>query len=87
MKTFTERVIDIVKSIPTGSVLTYKQVAERAGNGQASRAVGSIMRKNYLDTIPCHRVIRSDGKIGNYNRGGQNIKQQKLLAEGYVINK
>ncbi len=87
MKTFTERVIDIVKSIPAGSVMTYKQVAERAGNGQSSRAVGSIMRKNYVDTIPCHRVIRSDGKIGNYNRGGENIKLQKLLAEGYVPEK
>lgn len=87
MKTFTERVIDIVKSIPAGSVLTYKQVAERAGNEQSSRAVGSIMRKNYVNTIPCHRVIRSDGKIGNYNRGGENIKLQKLLAEGYTPEK
>lgn len=87
MKTFTEKVIDIVKSIPAGSILTYQQVAERAGNIRASRAVGSIMKKNYQESIPCHRVIRSDGNIGNYNRGGENIKLKKLLAEGYVIKK
>lgn len=85
MKSFTDRVLDIVKNIPAGSVLTYKQVAEHAGNPAASRAVGSIMRKNYLSDIPCHRVIRSDGKVGDYNRGGSSEKIKKLCAEGYKI--
>lgn len=83
MKTFTEKVLDIVRNIPAGTVLTYKQVAERAGNPGASRAVGSIMRKNYLPDVPCHRVIRSDGKIGEYNRGGEQEKFKKLEKEGY----
>jgi O-6-methylguanine DNA methyltransferase len=84
MKTFTERVLEIVKNIPRGSVLTYKQVAEMAGSPTASRAVGSIMKKNYLPDIPCHRVIRSNGKIGDYNRGGYTGKLEKLRKEGYV---
>lgn len=87
MKTFAEKVLDIVRSIPIGSVLTYKQVAERAGSPSASRAVGSIMKQNYLPDVPCHRVIRSDGKIGEYNRGGEQEKIKKLAREGYEIKK
>jgi O-6-methylguanine DNA methyltransferase len=55
-----------------------------AGSPAASRAVGSIMKKNYLPDIPCHRVIRSDGKTGDYNRGGYIEKLEKLRKEGYV---
>lgn len=82
MKTFTEKVIAIVKKIPKGKVMTYKQVAEKAGSPQASRAVGSIMAKNNDVNVPCHRVIRSDGTIGPYNglRGGS--KEQLLKNEG-----
>lgn len=47
MKTFTEKVRDVVKKIPKGSVLTYRQVAARAGSHGASRAVGSIMAQNF----------------------------------------
>jgi methylated-DNA-[protein]-cysteine S-methyltransferase len=83
MKTFTEKVLSIVRSIPSGSVLTYKQVAERAGSPGASRAVGSIMKQNYLPDVPCHRVIRSDGRVGEYNRGGEGEKLRKLHEEGY----
>jgi O-6-methylguanine DNA methyltransferase len=49
--------------------LTYKEVAERAGRPGAYRAVGNILNKNYDPEIPCHRVIRSDGQMGGYNRG------------------
>lgn len=82
MKTFSEKVYDIVKKIPKGKVLTYKEVARRAGNEKGARAVGSLMRKNYNPDIPCHRVIRSDGKIGNYNRGGAARKKEILESEG-----
>lgn len=84
MKTFTERVLDIVRNIPLGSVLTYKQVAERAGSPSASRAVGTIMKNNYLPDVPCHRVIRSNGRVGEYNRGGESVKLEKLKQEGYT---
>ncbi len=80
-KTFTDRVREIVKKIPKGKVLTYKEVAEMAGSPNAFRVVGSIMKANYDRKIPCHRVIRSDGKIGNYNRGGGRVKMALLRKE------
>ncbi len=82
-KTFSECVYDIVRNIPSGKVFTYKQVATMAGNPKAFRAVGNILNKNYDPSIPCHRVIRSDGKIGGYNRGGKN-KIALLKSEGVV---
>jgi O-6-methylguanine DNA methyltransferase len=83
MKTFTEKVYEVVKKIPKGKVLTYKEVARKAGNINASRAVGNILNKNYNPKIPCHRVIRSDGKLGGYNRG-KNAKTSILKKEGYI---
>ncbi len=82
--TFTEKVFAIVAKIPKGEMLTYKEVAQRAGKPKASRAVGNILNKNYNPAIPCHRVIRSDGKIGGYNRG-QIQKKAKLKLEGAMI--
>jgi methylated-DNA-[protein]-cysteine S-methyltransferase len=84
MKTFSEKVKDVVRKIPKGKTLTYKEVAKKAGNMRAARAVGTIMRGNYDPTVPCHRVIRSDGRIGNYNRGGQRAKEKILRAEGAI---
>jgi O-6-methylguanine DNA methyltransferase len=86
MKTFADKVRDIVKKIPPGSVLTYAEVAKKAGNARASRAVGSVLKKNYDSNIPCHRVIRSDGTLGRYNRGAEN-KRRLLIKEGYVPTK
>lgn len=80
---FKEEVYRIVKNIPAGSVLTYKEVAERAGSPKAYRAVGNILNKNYDPSIPCHRVIRSDGTTGGYNRGSHRkhtlLKKEKAL--------
>ena len=83
-KTFTEKVLYVVRKIPRGKVLTYKQVAERAGSPGASRAVGSIMKANFLPDVPCHRVIRSDGGVGEYNRGGTKAKIALLKKEGVI---
>ena len=82
MKTFADKVRDIVRKIPKGKSMTYKEVAARAGNPKAARAVGAIMRTNYDKTIPCHRVVRSDGTFGNYNRGGTVAKRNLLVSEG-----
>lgn len=79
---FKEKIHSVVKKIPKGKVLTYKEVASKAGKPKAYRAVGSILNKNFDPKIPCHRVIRSDGKIGNYNRGAE-TKLLKLRLEGY----
>lgn len=83
-KTFTEKVLEVVRKIPKGKVLTYKEVAGKAGSPGASRAVGSIMKNNYDKSVPCHRVIKSDGSLGEYNRGGTKEKARILKAEGFI---
>ncbi len=79
---FAVRVKRVVAGIPRGKIMTYKEVAKKAGNAGAARAVGTLMAKNFDPKIPCHRVIRSDGKIGNYNRGGPKKKLELLKKEG-----
>lgn len=79
---FQKAVFAVVKGIPKGSALTYKQVAEAAGYPNAFRAVGSLLKTNFDPSIPCHRVIRSDGQIGSYNRG-ETLKQYLLKEEGF----
>ncbi|KKQ44627.1 MAG: Methylated-DNA-protein-cysteine S-methyltransferase Ogt, partial [Candidatus Nomurabacteria bacterium GW2011_GWC1_37_9] len=66
MKSFTEKVYEIVRKIPKGKVLTYKEVAKKAGNEKASRAVGNILHKNFDPKIPCHRVVSSQGKLHGF---------------------
>ena len=68
--------------IPRGKTMSYAQVVQSAGSPGAVRAVGTIMRNNYEGAIPCHRVIRSDGKPGEYNRGGEVAKRKLLESEG-----
>lgn len=82
---FKERVLAVVAGIPKGSVMTYKEVACLAGVPGAYRAVGSVMAQNIDVSVPCHRVVRSDGIIGNYNRGGVSRKKQLLRSEGVKI--
>ena len=84
MKSFKEKVLSIVARIPKGSVLTYKQAATLAGNPKAAHAVGMILSRNYDSKIPCHRVVRSDGQAGGYNRGARN-KIRKLRQEGAKV--
>lgn len=86
-KSFRDRVFDILKKIPRGKVLTYAEVARRAGNPRAYRAVGNIVGTNRDPKIPCHRVVRSDGKIGGYSMGGTKAKIKKLITEGYLKDK
>jgi methylated-DNA-[protein]-cysteine S-methyltransferase len=83
MKSFADRVKEVVRKIPKGKTLTYAQVARKAGSPKASRAVGNMLSKNYDNKIPCHRVIRSDGSLGDYNRGGTKKKKEILKKEGY----
>ncbi len=84
LKTFAEKVRDVVKKIPKGESMTYKQVAVKAGNPKAARAVGAVMRSNYNRDIPCHRVIRTDGSLASYNRGGTERKREILMSEGAI---
>jgi len=83
-KSFQEKVLKIVKKIPRGEVISYKEAAQRAGRPRAWRAVGNILAKNRNPEVPCHRVIKSNGEIGGYNKGVK--KKKKLLkSEGYSI--
>jgi len=85
MKIFADKTRDVVKKIPQGSVMTYKEVATRAGNPNAARAVANIMAANHDPEVPCHRVIRTDGSLGGYNRGGTEKKRAILLSEGVKL--
>ena len=85
MKTFTEQVYDVVRKIPEGKFLTYKEVAQKIGKPKSARAVGTALSKNYNLDVPCHRVIRTDGKMGGYNRGGIKKKLEILKGEGAIL--
>ncbi len=81
---FSNRVYSVVKKIPSGKVLTYKQVALKLGDTKLARAVGNALNKNPYKEVPCHRVIKSDGKIGGYARGTKK-KIEILKKEGVKI--
>ena len=84
---FKEKIYNIVKKIPKGKTMTYKQVASLAGKPRAYRAVGNILNRNKdYKNIPCHRVVRSDGKIGGYNKGTR-YKENLLRKEGVLIRR
>jgi methylated-DNA-[protein]-cysteine S-methyltransferase len=80
---FRDRVLAVVRRIPRGKTMTYKEVASAAGSPRACRAVGSFMKANRDARVPCHRVIRADFRPGEYNRtGGTRTKVRRLTGEG-----
>ena len=85
-KSFKEKVLAVVRKIPKGQMLSYREVARLAGSSRAYRAVGNTLNKNYNPAIPCHRVIHSDGSFGGYNRGS-NTKKKLLHREVVEIKK
>lgn len=82
MKSFKEKVYEVVRSIPKGTTMTYQQVAEACGSPKAYRAVGTILKANIDVSIPCHRVIQSSGKLGEYNKLQGTSKEALLVKEG-----
>jgi methylated-DNA-[protein]-cysteine S-methyltransferase len=78
---FRLKVFEATAQIPYGQTATYRQVASAAGSPNAVRAAGSALATNPLPVlVPCHRVLRSDGTIGQY-RGGSAAKTQLLTLE------
>lgn len=75
---------DAVRQIPKGETRSYGEVARAIGHPGAARAVGTVMKNNFDPTVPCHRVIRSDGSLGGYNRGGAPAKRRLLERERAV---
>ncbi|RKN42387.1 methylated-DNA--[protein]-cysteine S-methyltransferase [Streptomyces hoynatensis] len=82
---FTERVLrELAASVPFGSVVGYRELAERVGEPDAARAVGAAMGANPLPVIvPCHRVVAADGGIGGFG-GGLETKRSLLALEGVL---
>ncbi len=79
---FQKKVLQTLRQIPAGQVLSYSELARKSGYPKAARAVGSVMRRNPLPLfIPCHRVIRTGKLLGNYSKGIE-WKRRLLGKEG-----
>lgn len=85
MSEFQARVLELVSKIPKGRVTTYKELARALGCPKACRAVGNALAGNPRPLeIPCHRVVRSDSRLGGY-RFGRERKVRLLAGEGVKI--
>ena len=84
---FQIKVWKYLLKIPKGSVKSYKQVARGINRPNSARAVANACGKNpYSPKVPCHRVIRSDGKLGGYSAaGGTKTKKKLLKKEGFLL--
>jgi methylated-DNA-[protein]-cysteine S-methyltransferase len=82
---FTLRVLQELANVPYGRTATYRELAERAGNPRASRAVGTVMNRNRIPIVlPCHRIVGSSGDLVGYG-GGLARKEQLLRLEGAIL--
>jgi len=83
---FSAKVLKQAYKIPRGKVATYSGLAAKVGNPRASRAVGTALANNpFPILIPCHRVVRADGRLGQFG-GGSDMKKQLLEREGIIID-
>ncbi len=84
---FQKKVWQALVKIPKGKTVTYKELAKKIGKSRAVRAVANAVGANpCAPLIPCHRVVRSDGKLGGYSgKGGTKTKQALLTKEGVVL--
>lgn len=79
---FYRRVLEALRKVRFGETLTYGEIAARAGNPRAHRAAGTAVGSNPLPiVVPCHRVVRAGGDVGNYG-GGPEMKRFLLELEG-----
>lgn len=80
-----EKVYKKLLEVPKGKITTYGNLAKAIGLKNGQRVIGKIMNKNpYPVIVPCHRVIKSDGKIGGY-AWGEKVKTKMLSNEGIKI--
>ncbi|HQO11075.1 MAG TPA: MGMT family protein [bacterium] len=85
IRPFAEQVYQITKKIKVGQVATYRQIAQAIGKPLAARAVGQVLHNNpFVPQVPCHRVIKSDGRLGGFARGSKK-KLSLLRQEGIII--
>ncbi len=83
---FSKSVLGTLRDLPSGETITYGELAAKAGHSGASRATGTALSNNPFPIIvPCHRVIRSDGSLGQFSAwGGEKTKQKLLKLEGAI---
>ena len=80
-------VAEQLRNIPLGQKVSYGELAELSGITRGARFVGNCMSSNYIPLIiPCHRVVKSDGSLGNYSAGGPEVKIKLLRQEGVAID-
>lgn len=85
---FQKKVLIETFKIPKGETRSYKQIAKAVGSPKAYRAVGTALRKNPLaPRVPCHRVIKSSGELGNYSAPGGTKKKLEMLKREKAILK
>jgi methylated-DNA-[protein]-cysteine S-methyltransferase len=83
---FSARVLKQTYKIPRGKVATYSGLAAKVDAPGAARAVGTVMANNpFPIVIPCHRVVRAGGSVGEFG-GGSNMKKQLLEKEGLILD-
>ena len=83
---FRRSVLEACSAIPSGEVRTYGELAAQCGRPGAARAVGTAMARNPVPVlVPCHRVVRGDGSIGEYSAGGSRQKARMLENEGVAV--
>lgn len=84
---FAQRVYGIARDIPPGTTCSYGEIAERLGDKQLARSVGTALGRNPLPIIvPCHRVVGADGKLTGFSaHGGLETKLKMLAIEGAAI--
>lgn len=87
---FSERVYEVAKKVPKGKISTYKEIG-RILNTKAYRAIGTALSKNYHASVPCHRIVKSNGEIGGFfgKTKGKEVKRKinLLKKEGIKIRK
>lgn len=84
---FSKVILSTCKKVKFGQTITYKDLAQKADYPRASRAVGNVLAKNPIPLIiPCHRIIRSDGKLGGFTApGGTDLKKRLLQHEQHIL--
>ena len=84
---FQRHILHACRNITLGRIVTYADLAQKTGHLNAGRAVGNTLAKNPVPLIiPCHRVIRSDGKLGGFSApGGTNLKKRFLMHEKHIL--
>jgi O-6-methylguanine DNA methyltransferase len=85
---FEREVLELLRTVPPGEVVTYGDLARRLGRPAASRAVGQVCAKNpAILVVPCHRVVPAAGGVGNYGGAGGSATKRRLLEKEGALRK